>query len=81
MLSPTIPDPPFSTPPHSHSILSKHRNALSYQREFFLCLMKNRLTDPSKILAFDFKEELRRSAICSVSATISIDWSILGIFR
>jgi hypothetical protein len=37
---------------------------------------KNRLTDPSKIRALDFKQEFRRFAICSVSATIGIDRSI-----
>src|SRR5205814_7891790 len=32
-----------------------------------------RLADPSAICALEFKEEFRRSAICSVSATIGID--------
>jgi len=38
--------------------------------------------DPSEILALEFKGEFRRSAICSVSQTIDIDWSIfLGVLR
>jgi hypothetical protein len=43
--------------------------------------MKNRLTDPSEIRAFDFKGEFRRSAICLLPATIGVDRPILGIFR
>jgi len=62
--------------PHSRSILSRHRNALTFQRKFILHATRNRLTDPSKILVRDFKQEFRRSAIGSVSATIGIDRSI-----
>jgi hypothetical protein len=61
---------------HSHSIILGHGNALIFQRKLFLRTMKNRLPDPSKICALDFKKEFRRSAICSVSQTIDIDWSI-----
>ena len=44
--------------------------------------MKNRILDPSEIFALEFKEEFQRSAICSVSQTIDIDWSIfLGVLR
>src|SRR5258705_4981909 len=44
--------------------------------------MKNRIPDPSEIFALEFKGEFRRSAICSVSQTIDIDWSIiLGVLR
>jgi hypothetical protein len=40
------------------------------------------IPDPSEILALEFKGEFRRSAICSVSQTIDIDWSIfLGVLR
>jgi hypothetical protein len=68
--------------PHSHSIVRSHRNALNSRRKFFLHTTKNRLPDPSEIRALDFKHEFRRSAICSVSATIAIDWSILlELFR
>jgi len=49
--------------------------------QFFQHAAKNRLPNPSKTRPLDFKSEFRRSAICSVSATIGIDWSILGIFR
>ena len=66
---------------HSHSIVLSHGNALNFQRKFFLCATKNRLTDPSEIRAFDFKHEFRRSAIYSVSDIIGIDRPILGIFR
>jgi hypothetical protein len=55
---------------------------LNSRRKFFLHTTKNRLPDPSEIRALDFKHEFRRSAICSVSATIAIDWSILlELFR
>jgi hypothetical protein len=50
--------------------------ALIFHRKFFLRTAKNRLPDPSEIPALDFKEEFRRSAICSISATIGIDRSI-----
>jgi hypothetical protein len=42
-------------------------------------VVKNRLTDPSEIRALDFKDEFRQFAICPVSATIDVDWSILKI--
>ena len=70
ILSLTIPDPPFSTLPHSHSIVLSDDNALTFQRNFFLRTAKNRLLYPSEICALDFKQKFRRSAICSVSATI-----------
>jgi hypothetical protein len=57
------------------------RNALNFQSKRFPLTPKNRLVDPSEIRALDFKHEFRRSAICSVSATIGIDWSNLEIFR
>ena len=38
-----------------------------------------RLSDPSEICTPDFKHEFRRSAICPVSATVGIDWSIFEI--
>jgi hypothetical protein len=41
--------------------------------------MKNRLPDPSEICALDFKREFRGFGIYSVSATIDIDRSVLGI--
>jgi hypothetical protein len=62
--------------PHSHSIILCRGNALDFQRKFFLRTTKNRLADPSENCALDFKREFRRSAICSMSATIGIDRSI-----
>jgi hypothetical protein len=44
-------------------------------------MVKNRLPNPSENCALDFKREFRRFGICSVSPTIGIDWSILGLFR
>jgi hypothetical protein len=46
--------------------------------QFFSPATKNRFLDPSQRSALDFKREFRRSAICSVSATIGIDRSIFG---
>jgi hypothetical protein len=69
-----------AAPPHSHSMVLSHGNALIFQRKFFLRTAKNRLTDPSEIFALDFKHEFRRSAICSVSATIGINRSISEYF-
>jgi hypothetical protein len=43
--------------------------------------MKNRLRDPSKICALEFKEEFRRFGICSVSATIDDDRPISAVRR
>jgi hypothetical protein len=65
-----------STPPYSHSIVLRHRNALICQRKFFLRIAKHRLADPSEIRALDLKRKFGRSAICSVSETIDIDRSI-----
>jgi len=50
----------------------RHGNALNFQRKFFLCPMKNRLLDPSKNCALDFKHKFRPSAIRTLSATIGI---------
>jgi hypothetical protein len=41
--------------------------------------MKNRLPDPSEICALEFKGEFCRFGICTVSATIDINWSIFDI--
>jgi hypothetical protein len=65
--------PPIA--PHSHSIIFVHGNALKFQR-IFQRKLKHRAPDPSEICALDFKEKFRQFAICSVSATIGIDWSI-----
>jgi len=54
----------------SHSIVLSDDNALIYQRNFFRYAAKNRLADPSKIRALEFKSEFRRFRICSVSGTI-----------
>ena len=62
--------------PHSHSNIFIHGNALIFQRKFFLRVAKHRLHDPSEIFALDFEREFRKFGICSVSATIEIDWSI-----
>jgi hypothetical protein len=64
---------------HSHSIILSDRNALNSVHKFFLPTMKNRLPDPSEICALEFKGEFRRFKICSVSATIGIDWSIFDV--
>src|SRR5258707_11175657 len=50
--------------------------------KIFPMTTKNRIPDPSEILALEFKGEFRRSAICSVSKTIDIGRSIfLGVLR
>jgi hypothetical protein len=61
---------------HSHSIVLPHRNALIFRCKYVLRTAKDRLSDPSKIRARDFRGEFRRSAICWVSATIGINRSI-----
>ena len=75
---------PWDTPRmgqnHSHSIVLSHRNTLNFQRKFFQRATKNRLADPSENRALDFKHEFRRHAICSISATIGINRSILEFF-
>jgi hypothetical protein len=48
------------------------------QHKFFRHAAKNRLADPSKIRALEFKREFRRFRICSVSGTIGIDRSIFA---
>jgi hypothetical protein len=65
--------------PHSHSIVLMHGNALILPSKFFLRATKNRLPDPSKIRAPEFKSEFHRFGICSVSVTIDIDRSIFAI--
>jgi hypothetical protein len=49
---------------------------LTQHSKFFPRTTKNRLPDPSKICAFDFKGKFGRFGICSVSATIGINRSI-----
>src|ERR1700730_12831956 len=49
------------------------------QGKFFPYTLKHRALKPSEIRALDFKGEFRRSAICSVSATIGINRSIPGV--
>jgi hypothetical protein len=46
--------------------------------KIFLRTTKNRLVDPSEICALEFKGEIRRLGVCSVSATIGIDRSIFS---
>jgi hypothetical protein len=65
--------------PHSHSIVSAHRNVLNFKRYLFPGAAKDRLGSPSKTRALDFKSEFGRSAICSVSVTIDNAWSIFQI--
>ena len=48
----------------------------SSKAHFFPYTLKHRALKPSEIRALDFKGEFRRSAICSVSATIGINRSI-----
>jgi len=64
---------------HSHSIVSSDRNALNSTHKFFLHAMKNRPPNPAEICALESKGEFRRFKICSVAATIGIDWSIFDI--
>jgi hypothetical protein len=40
---------------------------------------ENRIHDPSKICALEFKREFRRFGVWSVSATIDIDWPIFPL--
>ncbi|MGH6710269.1 MAG: hypothetical protein ACREEK_14985 [Bradyrhizobium sp.] len=78
----TIPKYSLVRSLHSHSIVLSDRNALNSKCKFFPLATKNRLLDPSEICALDFKEKFRRFRICSVSATIGNDWSILlELFR
>jgi len=49
---------------------------ITHSRKIFSLTTKNRISDPSEILALEFKEEFRRSPICSVLQTVDIDWSI-----
>jgi hypothetical protein len=58
---------------HSHSIVFGHCDALNFLREFLLRTLEHRVRDQSEIWALDSKQEFRRSAICSVSATIGIN--------
>jgi hypothetical protein len=59
-----------------HSIALSDGSALIFQRKFSLRIVKNRLGDPSKIRALDFKQEFRRSVIWMTAATICVDRSI-----
>src|SRR5215472_12698850 len=61
---------------HSHSILSKHRNALIFQRKFFSDAARNPNNEPSKFFAYDFKGKFARFGFCAVLRTIDNDWSI-----
>src|ERR1700730_6523790 len=63
----------------SISIVTSTMNAImgtTQQGTFFPYTLKHRALKPSEIRALDFKGEFRRSAICSVSATIGINRSI-----
>jgi hypothetical protein len=64
-----------SRAPYSHSTISSYCNALNFRRKFLLCTMKNRLPDPSEICALEFKREIQRLEISSVSATIGVNRS------
>jgi hypothetical protein len=68
----------LSTP---HSIIFSVGSALIFQRKFFSRTMKNRLPDPSKICALEFKREFRRFKVCSGSATIDNDRSIFHLIN
>jgi hypothetical protein len=77
---------PNSAPPASAMFTSKlsfprpwrrvSQAWLTQQGKFFPYTLKHRALKPSEIRALDFKGEFRRSAICSVSATIGINRSI-----
>jgi hypothetical protein len=63
----------------SISIVTSTMNAIMgrlSKAHFFPTRSKHRALKPSEIRALDFKGEFRRSAICSVSATIGINRSI-----
>jgi len=49
------------TPPHSHSILSTHRNALIYKRKFFLAVPEVRTTSRQNFSLMISKENSRDS--------------------
>jgi hypothetical protein len=53
-----------------------HRNALIFQRNFFLLTVKARLAIRQKFFAYDFKGKFARFGFCAVSRTIENDWSI-----
>jgi len=46
---------------HSHSILSKHRNALIYKRKFFLAMLEIRTTNRQIFLLLISKEDSQDS--------------------
>jgi hypothetical protein len=54
---------------------------LIWRDKFLRATVKHRLRDPSEIRALDFKGEFRRSAICSPSATIAINGSIIRLLQ
>jgi hypothetical protein len=56
--------------PHSHSILSIHRNMLIYKRKFFRPHARNPNNDPSNFFAYDSKGKLAPFELADVSATI-----------
>jgi len=76
-----IPEYPYGTLPHSHSMISCHRRALNYQRKSLLRTAKHRRPDPSEICALEFKGKFRRFGVCSISTTIEINRSILCVLR
>jgi hypothetical protein len=63
--------------PHSRSILSMHRNALIFQRKFFLPMLEVRTTTRPNFFAYDSKGKFARFEFGEISATIDNDQSIL----
>ena len=53
-------------PPHSHSIILSHGNALTCQRKFFPRTMKNRLPNPSEICALDHLIHVLSCGYCRI---------------
>jgi hypothetical protein len=58
-----------------------YHKTLIWRDKFLRGTVKHRLRDPSEIRALDFKGEFRRSAICSPSATIAINGSIIRLLQ
>lgn len=56
--------------------LPQESNKLTYIEKLFLCILKNRVPNPSENRALALKGEFQRFGICSVSTTIGIKRSI-----
>jgi hypothetical protein len=61
---------------HSHSMISRHGNALIPRHKLSPHTTKNRLPDPSETCDLESKGQFLRFGIFSVSAPIGIDRTI-----